>query len=79
MPSGNSQILVLKKIIEDFPKVPPLKEISEYSRLKNNFEMSTKKENFKPEIKSMIENVQGELYQLVSKQTKGAKLQANVR
>ena len=41
--------------------------------------MSTKKENFKPEIKSMIENVQGELYQLVSKQTKGAKLQTNVR
>ena len=41
--------------------------------------MSTKKENFKPEIKSMIENEQGELYQLVSKQTKGAKLQTNVR
>ena len=41
--------------------------------------MPTKEENLKPEIKSMIENVQGDLYQLESKQAKGAKLHDNVR
>ena len=38
-----------------------------------------KKENFKPEIKPMIENLQDELYQLENKQEKGAKLRANIR
>ena len=38
-----------------------------------------KKENFKPEIKPMIENLQDELYQLENKQAKGAKLRANIR
>ena len=37
------------------------------------------KENFKPEIKPMIENLQDELYQLENKQAKGAKLRANIR
>ena len=31
-----------------------------------------KKENFKPEVKSMIEHLQDELYQLENKQAKGA-------
>ena len=31
-------------------------------------------ENFKPEIKTMIENLQDELYQLENKQAKGAKI-----
>ena len=38
-----------------------------------------KRENFKPEIKLMIENLQDELYQLENKQAKGAKLAANIR
>ena len=35
--------------------------------------------NLKPEIKSMIENLQDELYQLEKKQVKGDKLRANIR
>ena len=31
-------------------------------------------ENFKPEINTMIENLQGEPYQLENKQAKGAKI-----
>ena len=38
-----------------------------------------KKENFKPEIKPMIENLQDEFYQLEKKRAKGAKLCANIR
>ena len=38
-----------------------------------------KKENFRPEINRMIENLQDELYQLENKQAKGAKLPANIR
>ena len=37
------------------------------------------KENFEPKIKPMIENLQNELYQLENKQSKGAKLRANIR
>ena len=37
------------------------------------------KENFKPKIKAMIENLQNELDQLENKQAKGAKLRANIR
>ena len=37
-----------------------------------------KKENFKPEIKPMVENLQDELYQLENKQAKGAKLDATL-
>ena len=38
-----------------------------------------KKENFKPEIKSIIKNLQDELYQLENKQAKGAKLRAKIK
>ena len=38
-----------------------------------------KKENFKPEIKSIIKNLQDELYQLENKQAKGAKLRARIK
>ena len=37
-----------------------------------------KKENFKPEVKSMIEHLQDELYQLENKQAKGAQLGATL-
>ena len=51
------------------------KNITTEVRLQNLY----KKENFKPEIKPMIENLQDELYQLENKQAKGAKLRANIR
>ena len=38
-----------------------------------------KKKKFKPEIKSIIKNLQDELYQLENKQAKGAKLRAKVK
>ena len=38
-----------------------------------------KKENFKPEIKPMIENLQDELYQLENKQEKSTILGAKIR
>ena len=38
-----------------------------------------KKENFKSEIKPMIENLQDELYQLENKQPKSANVRANIR
>ena len=38
-----------------------------------------KKENFKPEIKPMIENLQDDLYQLENNQAKSVKLCANIR
>ena len=36
--------------------------------------MLCKKENFKSEVKQMIENLQDELYELENKQAKSAKL-----
>ena len=45
---------------------------------KNDYETSTKKK-FKLEINSVIENLQGELYQLEKKkQAKGAKFHTNI-
>ena len=38
-----------------------------------------KKENFKPEIKSIIKNLEDELYQLENKQAKGAKLRDKIK
>ena len=47
--------------------------------LKRRLQNLYKKENFKPEIKLMIENLQDELYQLENKHVKGAKLVANIK
>ena len=49
------------------------------SKSKKVYEIYTKKKNFKPKIKSMIENLQTGLYQLDKTQAKGAKLRANIR
>ena len=38
-----------------------------------------KRENFKPEMKPMIENLENELYQSEKKQAKSAKLRVNIR
>ena len=67
---GNTPNLVSKKMLRYFLKIPLLKKI----RLQNLY----KKENFKPEIKPMIENLQDELYQLENKQAKGATLLSSV-
>ena len=40
---------------------------------------TAQRENFKPEIKIMIENLQNKFYQLENKQAKGAKLCADIR
>ena len=75
---GNTPNLVLKRMLRYFLNIPQLKKIYNFKneiRLQNLY----KKENFKPEIKPMIENLQDELYQLENKQTKGAKLRANMR
>ena len=42
-------------------------------------ENSYEGENFRPEIKLMIENLQNELYQLENKQAKDAKLRTSIR
>ena len=49
-----------------FLKIPPLKKLQFWDLYK--------KENFKPEIKPMIENLQDEIYRLENKQAKWAKL-----
>ena len=50
-----------------FSKILPLKKILNF-KTKNEYEISTKTKNFKPEIKLIIENVLDELY-LITKQT----------
>ena len=44
------------------------------SRLKKRLQNLYRKENFKPEIKILIKNLQDELYSLESKQARGAKI-----
>ena len=78
MTGGNTPIFVLKRMLGRFLKISSLMKIL-ISRLKEDYETSIKKENFKPEIKPMIENLQDELYQIENKQAKGAKLRANIR
>ena len=65
-------------MLELFLKVPPLKKTLEFQNQKRTIKF-VQKETFEPKIenlktKPMIENLQNELYQLESKQTKGAKL-----
>ena len=66
-------------MLELFLKVPPLKKILEFQNQKKKTMKLVQKENFKPKIKAMIENLQNELDQLENKQAKGAKLRANIR
>ena len=49
------------------------------SRLKKRLRNLYKEENFKPEIKLTIKNLQDELYQLENKQAKCAKLRAKIK
>ena len=54
-------------MLELFPKIPPLKKISQFQDWKKTTELVKEKGNFKPEIKLMVENWQDELYQLENK------------
>ena len=69
MSGGETPNLVLKIILELFLKVPPLKKILEFQNQKKTMKL-VQKESFAPKIKSMIENLQNELYQLENKQQK---------
>ena len=60
MPDGETANLVLKRMLELFLKVPPLKKLEFQNQKKKAF---VQKENVKPKIKPMIENLQDELYQ----------------
>ena len=79
MSAGETLNIVLKRMLELFLKVPPLKKILEFQNQKKKTMKLVQKENFKPKIKAMIENLQNELDQLENKQAKGAKLRANIR
>ena len=68
-----------KENARTFCKNSTSQENFRFSRLKKRLRGLYKKENFKPEIEPMIENLQDELYQLENKQAKGAKLRANIR
>ena len=67
MPGGETPNLVLKRMLELFLKVPPLKKILEFQNQKKTIKFA-QKENFEPKIKPMIENLQNELYPLENKQ-----------
>ena len=78
MCGGKTPNLVLNRMLELFLKVPPLKKTLEFQNQKKTIKF-VQKETFEPKIenlktKPMIENLQNELYQLESKQTKGARL-----
>ena len=82
---GRIPNLVLKRMLELFLKVPPLKKILEqyrirkYQNTEGRLQNLYEKENSKPEIKPMIENLQDGLYQLENNEAKGTKLGANIR
>ena len=70
MTSGKTLNLALK-VFELFLKI---QENIRISILKRRLRNLYKKENIKPEIKPMIENLQDELSQLENKQAKSVKL-----
>ena len=69
----------IKETARSFPKNSTTQENTRISRLKKKLRNLYKKENFKPEIKPLINNLQDELYSLESKQARGAKIRANIR
>ena len=59
--NSTTKDLVLKRMLAILLKVPPLKKL-EFQNQKKTIKF-VQKENFKPKIKPMIENLQNELYQ----------------
>ena len=68
-----------KENARTFSKNSTTQENIGISRLKKRLQNLYKKENFKPEIKPMIGNLQDGLYQFENKQAKDAQLCANIR
>ena len=67
-------------ILRHFLKIKKFTPVNiRISRLKNWLGNLYKKENFKPEIKSTIENLQDEFYKLENRQTNGAKTDGSLR
>ena len=60
MSDGETANHVLKRMLELFLKVPPVKKLEFQNQKKKAF---VQKENFKPKIKPMIENLRDQLYQ----------------
>ena len=79
MSGGETPNSVLKRMLELFLKVPPLERILEFQNQKTKAIELVQKANLKRKIKPMNKNLQNELYELENKQTKGAKLHANIR
>ena len=71
---GGKTLNLVLKMLERFLKIQKNIRISILKRRLRNL---YKKNNFKPEIKPMIENLQNELSQLENKQAKSVKLRAN--
>ena len=69
----------IKQTARGFSKNSTTQENIRISRLKKRLRNLYKKENFKPEIRPFINNLQDELYSLESKQARGAKIRANIR
>ena len=76
MIGGNTPNLILKEIQDIFLK---FHHSGKYYNFKTKIRNIYKKENFKQEIKPMIENLQNEFHQLENKLAKGTKLCANIR
>ena len=74
--TGGKTLNLTLKMLELFLKIQENIRISILKRRLGNL---YKKENFRPEIKPMIENLQDELSRLVNKQAKSAKLLADIR
>ena len=71
MNCGNTLIIVLKRFLGHFLKIPPLKKILEFQDWKKKRIMKLlQKKKFKPEIKPMIKNLQDELLNLKKKTSK---------
>ena len=79
MTGGNTPNLLLKGMEGHFLDILPLKKILEFFQTEKKTMNLIQKETFKPEIKPMNENLQDKFYQLENKQTKGARLCANIR
>ena len=65
--------------IKTFSKTSTSQENIKISRLKKRLRNFYKKENSKPKIKPMFENLEDELYKLENKQAKRVKLHPNIR
>ena len=75
---GNTPTLVVERMKGHFLKNSTPQENIRISRLRKTTKL-IQKENFKPEIKAITENIQDEFYQSENKQSKRAKFCAKIR